>query len=526
MKLIIKILSVIMLVSFSSCDSILDTKPEDFLTPDQYYNNKQDMEVAITGLYVVLRDNALYKNHMLGRLGLDADEGYDRNSLDGNSVGDYNVSVADVKVASFWQILYNGIEKANVLLANINKPQDLTDDERARIEGEALFLRAYFYFLLVRNYGDVPLILEPTKSVSIREHQVERTPALDVYNQIIRDMEKAEKSVCDISDVGHSGRVTKSAVRAILTRVCLHAAGNPVNDKDRYKDVVKWADLLIEDPEHELNPNFQEVFTNYANDIYDIKESIWEVEFAGDGTGVYGPSIGGLVGGNNGIFCSDEVIGYSYSYICVTAYTYNVYDAGDLRRDWTVSPFIYSGNPATKIERKPTEIMSRYCGKFRRESELGDKGRTYTRQNFPIIRYSDVLLMFAEAENEINLGPTPEAYDAINEVRRRGYGFDVKTPNSICDLTGLDYTGFLTEIQKERTRELAFETLRKGDLVRWGIFLPKMKQRLAEAESHSEFYDLRFAKRAFTSVSARDVVWPIPAYDMALNRKLKQNTGW
>lgn len=513
---------------FVSCDRLLDVEPYDFLTPDQYYTNKTEMEVALTGLYVVLRDNAIYKNHMLGRLGMDADQGYNRNSLDGNTVGDFNVSVADVKVTSFWRVLYNGIEKANVLLSNIDKPQDLTEAERNNVKGEALFLRAYFYFLLARNFGDVPLIVSPTRSVSIQEHQQERTPVLEVYNRIIADMEEAEALVQDITEIGHSGRVSKSAVRAVLTRVCLHAAGEPVNDKSRYQDVVKWANILREDDTHRLNPSFQQIFANYANDIYDIGESIWEVEFAGDGTGVYGPHIGGLVGGNNGIFCTDESIGYSYSYICATAYTYNVFEEDDLRRDWTVAPFIYSGNPATEVLLGEDQLMNRYCGKFRRSSELGDKGRTYTRQNFPLIRYADVLLMFAEAENEINNGPTPEAYDAINQVRRRGYGIDLDAPDAPSDLSDLNYEEFLSEIQDERTRELAFETLRKGDLVRWGgnIFLTNMKQRLAEANSHSDFYDLRFAKRAFTSVSDRDVVWPIPSYDMDLNHKLEQNRGW
>ena len=134
--------------------------------------------------------------------------------------------------------------------------------------------------------------------------------------------------------------------------------------------------------------------------------------------------------------------------------------------------------------------------------------------------------MFAEAENKINNGPTAEAYEAINKVRRRGYGFDVSIPNAAVDLAGLDYTGFLSEIQDERTRELAFESLRKSDLVRWGIFLTNMKARLDEANAHVDFYDLRFAKRTFTSVSERDVVWPIPAYEIGLNPNLTQNTGW
>src|SRR5690606_33409076 len=105
-------------------------------------------------------------------------------------------------------------------------------------------------------------------------------------------------------------------------------------------------------------------------------------------------------------------------------------------------------------------------------------------------------------------------------------GLDYAQPNASVDLEGLSYEKFLETIQDERTRELAFECLRKGDLVRWGIFLTNMKQRLAEANSHIDFYDLRFAKSMFTNVSARDVVWPIPSYELGVNSKLTQNTGW
>src|SRR5690606_40669625 len=124
-------------------------------------------------------------------------------------------------------------------------------------------------------------------------------------------------------------------------------------------------------------------------------------------------------------------------------------------------------------------LWTRYAGKYRRAEEtFMPKSSGYTPINFPLLRYSDVLLMFAEAENEIN-GPTPDAVKYFNMVRRRAFGFpydeaDLLVPNPISDLPDEDKSdkvSFLLAIQDERSRELAFEALRKFDLVRWGIYL-------------------------------------------------------
>ena len=126
----------------------------------------------------------------------------------------------------------------------------------------------------------------------------------------------------------------------------------------------------------------------------------------------------------------------------------------------------------------------------------------------------------------VNQGPTSEAYAAVNQVVRRGYGKPVNTPDVSVDWSGMDYTEFREEIQRERARELAYESLRKGDLIRWGIFLTQMKDCLADANKAPSFGDLKHAKATFGNVTARDVLWPIPSYEMALNTNLKQNPGW
>src|SRR5690606_4437084 len=118
----------------------------------------------------------------------------------------------------------------------------------------------------------------------------------------------------------------------------------------------------------------------------------------------------------------------------------------------------------------------RDCGKFRRKYEVVmPKDNQYTPINFPVLRYADVLLMFAEADNYVNGEPSAEAYLAINQVRRRGYGVPVGTAAPNVDLSGLDQDSFLSVLQDERSRELAFEGLRKSDLIRWGKFTTNMQ---------------------------------------------------
>lgn len=134
--------------------------------------------------------------------------------------------------------------------------------------------------------------------------------------------------------------------------------------------------------------------------------------------------------------------------------------------------------------------------------------------------------MFAEADNEVNGGPTGEAYEAVNQVVRRGYGKDQFTEDPTIDWSGMDYESFKQEIYNERSRELAYECLRKADLVRWGIFYEKMKGCLNDANKAPSFADLKHAKAMFGNVSERDVVWPIPSYEIAINDKLTQNKGW
>ncbi|NGM61482.1 RagB/SusD family nutrient uptake outer membrane protein [Sphingobacterium sp. SGG-5] len=532
------LLFVLIAVSTVSCNKLLEIKPEGYvLSTEYYYNNEDQLDFALRGVYAILAEGSLYGNNLIARMGLGADEQYCEYPNDMGTVTYYSVNGADSKVYDYWRILYNGINRANALLSHIDDPAiEIDTEKRNSIKGEALFLRGYFYFMLVNRFGGVPLITAPVASPESKDTHVPRSTRQGTFELILSDMTEAADLVRNVSDVESGGRVSKSVVWGMLARVCLYMAGNPLNDETKYKEAENWAYKVIQTGYHALNPSYQQVFINYAQDRYDVMyipgsekfgESIWEVEFYGNGTGVY-TNTGGYNGIHNGIkYPSTGTAGFGYSNGIAhpSKWLYDLYDEDDVRRDWTIAPYRYVEDIETEWP-SHSSILQRYCGKFRRENEIIlPKTTTATPQNFPLLRYADVLLIYAEAVNESNMAPNEDALNAINQVRRRSRGLPIGTPAPSVDLNPMSHSTFKNEVKKERAREFAFELLRKDDLIRWGDFLGNMKIALLDVPEGSGVFATS-ARSYFSNASERDVIWPIPTYELGVNPKLVQNQGW
>lgn len=517
--------------AFISCEKALDTKPISFASPEQNYASPSLLIQALAGVYDVLgegRDN-LYANKEFNQLGACTDEGYYARSSQVNGTEVYDFDFSNVNVDQTWQTLYTGIERANNLIYYINTPKSMDAVERAAILGEAKFLRGYYYFLLVTKFGDVPVRLEPTTITGAAGNSIPRTAVKDVYAQILTDMTEAEASCYPSTRFGHSSRVSKTVVQGILARVCLNMAGYPLLDKAKYKDALDWATKVKQSGIHSLNPSYSQIFINEAQDEYDIKEAMWEVDFYGNDANTTQEQ--GRLGNTNGIqYTAGNFAdtGYCYAFVNATKKLYDLYSPGDLRRDWAIAPYGYSG---TNRVNKGTLIYDRNSAKWRRSYEkLTPKSKNNTGINFPILRYSDVLLMLAEADNQVNNGPTAAAYEAINNVRRRGYGFPVNTPNVVSDITpGMGSSEFLQTIQDERARELCYETQRRPDLIRWGIFTQTMNalanQMNADIGSNANFKYASLGARNAAS-SPKFLLYPIPASEISVNKAATQNPGY
>lgn len=527
---VIVLLLFISLITFISCKKLLEVNLDGYvLTTENYYKTPIQLETALRGIYSTLGESFMYGNTMLGRMGLEADEGFPNSPSENGTVTYYAASSTDDKLLNHWRALYKGINRANLLLSNVeNKEINIDQTERDHIHGQALFLRGYYYFMLVSRFGGVPLVLKPSMSGKAEEVQIPKATTKEVYEQVLSDMEKAADLVNDVTKVESAGRISKSAVWGILARVCLYMAGYPLNETARYADAEKWAGKVILSGQHALNDSYQQIFINYARDKYDIRESILEVEFWGNGTGLYSKT-GGYVGIHNGIQYSANGIGgfgYSTGLIHPSKWLYDLYEVGDLRRDWSIAPYRYL---ADKVSAWPntTDIINRFSGKFRREYEiLTPKSTTSTPQNFPLLRYSDVLLMYAEAINEANKMPDNRAYDAMNQVRRRAVGTAADKRNPQVDIVASNYEDFKAELKNERARELCFEALRKNDVVRWGDFYKNMRSILKEIPTAGTATVYVSARSYYGNVAERDVVWPLPSNDLGLNSSLIQNEGW
>ena len=416
----------ILILASSSCKKFLDTKNPDNVTPENYFNTEAEINRALMGVYDPLGSADLYSERYYYNLNAATDELMPVFfvSRSTNTPLNNTHATSDPAVDGFWRTCYIGIQRANVLLENFEKA-NMPKEKRDCIEGETRFLRGYYYFLLASNFGDVPLITTATRSITNTD--IARTPIKDVYNQVVDDMLKAESLLQNqkISSIGHSGRVTLSAVQSILARVYITMAGAPLKDISKYDSVLVYTSKVINSGEHSLNPSYSQIFTNLAQDKYDIRECIWEVEFKG-------PNINpNFEAGRVGVFLGLGVavtgtpnvtqIGFN----CSNKFL-NTYQPGDIRKFWNCPPFTSSMTSAVNgvVSRViATNGVNRQGwfnppGKFRRELEL-IPATNVGNINWPIIRYSDVLLMHAEALNEVNGGPTADALEKINMVRRR-----------------------------------------------------------------------------------------------------------
>ncbi|MBC7757978.1 MAG: RagB/SusD family nutrient uptake outer membrane protein [Phormidesmis sp. FL-bin-119] len=428
------LLALLFFMSLGSCKKYLETVPTDFLNPEAYYKTEAQLQFARTGVYSILGAPFLYGSVANYLLNWQADEGYmNRSSL---TTGPFNYfySSADAYALGLWSTLYNGINRANVVLANLDKNTAISQQKRDVIRGEMLFLRGYYYFTLVQNYGGVPLKLFPTSSVI--DVDIPRATIKESYAQILKDMEAAEPLVPGIASLGYGGAVSKSAVRGLLARVNLYMAGEPLKDVSRYAEASKWAKMVMDDGSagHALNPSYPQIFINMAADKYDIKESIWEVEFFGNRTDQY------VETGNNGWIngppsgAGNVNTGRADAYMTITSKFYDIFEPGDNRKWWSIA---FYNNAATGPNGTKTVTVLpatqalknlKSPAKWRREYEtLLPKNSTTTPENVPLLRYTDILLMYAEAENAINGGPTAAAIDAVNKVRQRGWATGVNT---------------------------------------------------------------------------------------------------
>ena len=573
MKIMKNILNKILTVSvlgaaLTSC-SFLDVEPQ-VICSDTFYETKQEVEYGLAGVYGAMSHEQFYgSTYSLMCSNID-DLCYYNRSASTAYLAWYNHGPGTAEIYSVWTQIYKGIGNANSFMEAVSQTEFDTD---GAYYAEARFLRAYYHFILAQAWGDVPVRKVPVKNPE--QVMCAATPQEDVLKWCVSEMEACLPVISsDVTNV--PSRVTKNTVFGILARVNLFMAGATVENVDKeacLKSARDYADSVIVSEKHKLNEDYSKVFMNMISNAYDTEyyESMWEVEFYGDrsSSDVWSNGrIGDLLGLQSGDSNSDN---YS-EFKCNFAHgmyngslklwdLYHNYDrtadekglavVTDARQDWNLPPYSYrghqtqppygsgltSGSSRTGIDKTPyvydkvstsqdpcAAPAIRMCGKFRREVEYeGQKTAKYlyNQINFPLLRYPDILLMYAEASNELD-GPSQKAYDCVEAVRARAgvktLPFDEYDKDTFCEL-----------IRNERGREFCFESLRKYDLIRWGIFVQEMNNYSVWVQ------DERWAKETTYSVIAgtiggnvrnQHVVFPIPSIELGVNDLLEQNPLW
>jgi hypothetical protein len=564
--------------TFSSCDDFLDKTPTE-LTDENFFNNSTEASSFLDGVFAILTQTGFYSNNYFYLAGGDDMEFYGGSGRAPATMGLVcnNATASDAAVATFWQILYSGINRANIFLENIDKVSDITDSLRAEYVAEARFLRAFYYFNLVECWGDVPFRTHSTTTVV--GLSAPRTSKDSIYNFICDEMAAAADDLPTAASLSYSpSKLSKSTAWGILARVYMFRAGEHYRDNttantseitEYFTAANKYAKLVKEQGGHSLAPNYWDVFIDECSEQTNTtaNEMIWQAEFTGNYTTSARTEgrVGNIIGIQAPNLSSYEDIvgkadpGFSYCFFWSTPKLYELYVAnGDINRmNWNIAPFTYTqsvtdaGVDGRLFEKgKLAEVKEQYydesysygdtpsgsnygdrektyvttdygrmCGKWRREYEADKKNKNFTSIDFPILRYSDVLLMIAETENEINNGPTDEAYECINAVRERA---------GISDLEeGMDYSEFLQAVKDERGMELCFEMLRRFDLIRWGDYVSNMNELATRAKAGTNWTLGPTNVYTYFQISSAYNYFPIPTIETSTNKLIgSQNPGW
>ena len=486
MKLKYNLIAIALLgFSFSSCSDFLEQNPQTDLSENDFYKTADDILSAVNGAYSSLQEGDIYGNwYVFGEIPSDNT----RNQLSGsvttqNEFDQFYIDTQNSMIASFWKAAYKVINRTNTVLGRIDGIE-INAELANRYKLECKFIRALMYFNLVRVYGDVPLVL---KEISISEsYDILREPKENVYNQIIADLKEAQGLPVSYS-TAEDGRATQGAAKALLADVYMTLHKYAEAETILAEIINSGRYSLLENTPGSLNiDGYKNVFSPVN---HNSKEGIFEIQFLKGGYGEgsnyannFAPENSGTnvvaVGGTGGNNIPEMDI-------------YNAYEEGDLRRDFSMSLGYYDN-------RKNNEwVESRYVCKFMDVPYQNNDASN----NYPVIRYADVILMYAEALNQN--GKTAEACKYLNMTRRRGFGYQ-PTETSPVDLQTTDKAQFALMVEQERRVELAFENHRWFDLIRTGRAVEVMKS------------------KGF-SLNETNLICPIPQKQIDVNPKLTQN---
>ena len=464
----------------SSCKKQLELEPHKIYY-ENFYQTSEDAVSAINAVYDVLTQVNMYNGSLWMIQDIGSDDCNARPTLNDPNLREfqtYGIGANNNYVAGMWQESYLGISRANIVLEKV-PPISMDSALKQRILGEAFFLRGLFYFNLVRLYGDVPVVLKPTSAnLTDEELYPSRTSSEKVYEQVKSDLLNALQRLPDAYSSGaDKGRATSGAALGVLSKVYL--------TQQDWVEALAASGTIIGSGTYSLWPDYT---FNFKESKVNGVESVFEVQFYRKVTSENSRIV------ISGLPVLPAVFPAGVGIMEPTTDLLEGFEEGDYRKEATFFDHYwnYTFDP---------HIQKHWDRDAYDPDETGQSGA-----NFQLMRYAEVLLIFAEAENEAN-GPTGLAYDAINQVRARARNGN---PDVLPDLAGLSQDQFREAVLQERRHEFVNEGQRWYDLVRTGNLIEFVKR----------------AKGDQSNPQPHNYLFPIPQRERDLNHNLTQNPGY
>lgn len=498
-----KILNIILAIvislgsfSLTSCNDYLDVDAPSAYTNDFVFSQKSEIERALNGVYAQALVNNLYGNNYQRTFILNSDVDMMISSSNAhyhNSYTRFDCDDQGGEVYSFWTAAYGLIEYANKFITNAeaSKLYDPTDKELMQWIGEAKCLRAMAYHDLVVMYGDIPFTSEPA-AMKGTDFVIPVADRQEIQDFLIKDLSEIAPYMSTAASVTVE-HCSKEFAQAMIARIALAAGGyslhpdkndaksygsmtRPDNYLDYYKIAMAYTDSVISAKGHSLTNKFQDVFVKECNyEVVNNDDPIFEIPFAKESTGntgyIQGPTYSSNEGETVGVW--GECSGNGR----LNAFYRFLFRDNDVRKEevnglWYYSYYTNSDGALADsiyIRNDYTVHNNKWSKLWTKESNaLGKDKSGSTGINFPYMRYADVLLMYAEAANEVNGKPTEKALDCLSQVHKRAFGS--KDDAYLSALAGASKEDFLKAVLDERKWEFAGENMRWRDLVRNNMY--------------------------------------------------------
>lgn len=490
----------------TGCNKFLEEEDPSNLTPSTYYTLPEHATAAIASAYAQTRflgggagifvNNFQMVEAVTGTVKTETGQNSDLNNLLGLGYNGDNALVGN-----WWNGLYNVVAQTNLILEKVPAINPMDEAQKKRVLGEAYFLRAWAYFYLVRLWGDVPLIIT-TQTTSSPDFNPTRKPQEEVYAQIVKDLQAAESSGLSMTDA--SGRASMGAVKSLLSKVYLTMAGAPLNKGTaHYKLAADKAAEVINSNSFALFATYDELHTPALDNR---GEHIFQIQYL---AGVADNPNQAILLPN---FKDISAYGTEIGSMVPTLQFYNAFEATDKRKADRAGFFYTSyydkGNGALR------NLAAPYIYKHFDVAGHGTAGKAGTGNsslNWNQIRYAEVLLIYAEAQNEADGSPNAAAIAALTAVRTRA---GLTTPATFTQ------AAFRTAVWKERWLELCYEGITWFDMVR----LKKVFN--STTGNFDDFVGHKFPDNGAT-LQAKHLLFPLPTSERLNNPNLgAQNPGY